>query len=71
MRLALSFVIVGKSELVYECPLGSKDGQANSRDDSQAHVHQFVLHSALDMVEEKMWSTQVGLFLELFNAVQV
>eukprot|EP00512_Aurantiochytrium_limacinum_P001647 CAMPEP_0171492726 /NCGR_PEP_ID=MMETSP0958-20121227/4572_1 /TAXON_ID=87120 /ORGANISM="Aurantiochytrium limacinum, Strain ATCCMYA-1381" /LENGTH=140 /DNA_ID=CAMNT_0012026281 /DNA_START=103 /DNA_END=522 /DNA_ORIENTATION=- len=66
--MALSFVIVGNKELVYECRLAAG---ANQQD--QAHVHQFVMHSALDMVEERMWQTN-GMYLRVvdeFNELQV
>mmetsp|Transcript_10246 Transcript_10246/g.19232 ORF Transcript_10246/g.19232 Transcript_10246/m.19232 type:complete len:144 (+) Transcript_10246:104-535(+) len=66
--MALVFVIVGRDELVYESRFAT-----NSNRDDHAHMDQFVLHSALDMVEEKMWRTQsmsLGVVDE-FNEVQV
>ncbi len=47
---ALAFVIAGPRELVYETRL------AGGREE-QSHVHHFVLHSALDLVDEKAWSS--------------
>lgn len=43
------FMIIGKGEPLYEAELGS-----NNRDD-MAYLHQFILHSSLDMVENAMW----------------
>ena len=45
------FVLVGKSEPVYEVELGS-----NGKDDPAAYLNQFVLHSSLDMIENAMWT---------------
>jgi len=66
--MALHFVMVGQKELVYERRLS----EASARED-QAHVHQFVLHSALDLVEEKMWQTTSSALkvVDEFNDLQV
>ncbi len=51
MSLSAVFVIVGKNDNpLYECELGAKK-------DEQKQLSQFVLHSALDMVDEKMWAS--------------
>ncbi|GBG28971.1 Trafficking protein particle complex subunit 2 [Hondaea fermentalgiana] len=66
--MALAFAVVGAKELVYECRLSAGSGVQD-----QAHVHQFVMHSALDMVEERMWQTS-GMYLRVvdeFNDFQV
>lgn len=42
-------MIIGKGEPLYEAELGS-----NNRDD-MAYLHQFIIHSSLDMVENAMW----------------
>lgn len=66
--MALSFVIASAADLLYECRLSA----GASREDQQ-HVHQFVLNSALDMVEEKKWlSTAMHLkVVDEFNDLQV
>mmetsp|Transcript_8073 Transcript_8073/g.9228 ORF Transcript_8073/g.9228 Transcript_8073/m.9228 type:complete len:156 (+) Transcript_8073:887-1354(+) len=58
----LVFAIVGRDDLVYETEFTSPasssvtESGTTSASDS-AHLHQFVMHSALDVVEEKMWET--------------
>ena len=52
----LSLVIVGKDVPVYEAELGTKRQDSN-------HLHQFILHAALDNVDEAMWGTQ-SMFLK-------
>merc|ERR1712146_758515 len=44
------FVIVGKNNPLYEAEFGVKK-------DEHKHMSQFVLHAALDLVDEKVWST--------------
>mmetsp|Transcript_21302 Transcript_21302/g.37712 ORF Transcript_21302/g.37712 Transcript_21302/m.37712 type:complete len:142 (-) Transcript_21302:869-1294(-) len=44
--MALALVIVGDAELVFEARLSGAF-------EEQAHVHQFIMHSALDLVSEK------------------
>jgi hypothetical protein len=44
------FVIVGKSEPLYEAELGS------TGKDELAYLHQFILHSSLDLVDNVMWT---------------
>jgi hypothetical protein len=43
------FMIVGKNEPLFEIELGS-----TGRDDL-AYLHQFILHSSLDMIDNSMW----------------
>lgn len=57
------FMIVGRNEPLYEADLSSvgnttssSGGRASAGDES-AHLNQFIVHSALDMVERKQWST--------------
>lgn len=55
------FMIVGRNEPLYEADLGSA-GSGNSSSggrssEESAHLNQFIVHSALDMVERKQWST--------------
>lgn len=56
------FMIVGRNEPLYEADLSSVGnsssggGRASSGEES-AHLNQFIVHSALDMVERKQWST--------------
>ncbi|CAN0380389.1 unnamed protein product [Pylaiella littoralis] len=59
------FIIVGRNEPLYEADLNSSGnnigggggGGKVSGGDESAHLNQFILHSALDMVERKQWST--------------
>jgi hypothetical protein len=43
-------MIVGKSEPLYEAELGS------TGKDELAYLHQFILHSSLDLVDNAMWT---------------
>jgi trafficking protein particle complex subunit 2 len=45
------FVLVGSKEPLYKMEL-------KSRKEESAHVDEFLLHSALDIVDELMWTTQ-------------
>ncbi|CAM9686009.1 unnamed protein product [Chrysoparadoxa australica] len=51
--MGLVFMIVGRSEPLYELELQSE----TSQDGDGAHPTQLILHSALDMVERKQWTT--------------
>ena len=51
-RIMVVFMIVGKSEPLYEAELGS------SGKDELAYLYQFILHSSLDMVDNAMWANQ-------------
>lgn len=45
------FVLVGSKEPLYKMEM-------KSRKEESAHVDEFLLHSALDIVDEMMWTTQ-------------
>ncbi|CAM9169488.1 unnamed protein product [Sphacelaria rigidula] len=51
-------MIVGRNEPLYEADfsINSSAGKPSGGDES-AHLNQFIIHSALDMVERKQWST--------------
>ncbi|RHZ79504.1 hypothetical protein Glove_144g123 [Diversispora epigaea] len=57
------FVIVGtKDNPIYELEFGTsglKSGNidSNLKKDESKHLNQFIVHSALDLVEEMQWST--------------
>ena len=57
------FMIVGRSEPLYETDISSagtsssSSGGMSGRGDESAHLNQFIVHSALDMVDRKQWST--------------
>eukprot|EP00903_Cladosiphon_okamuranus_P006005 g5925.t1 len=57
------FMIVGRSEPLYEADLtsvgnnSSGGGARASAGEESAHLNQFIVHSALDMVDRKQWST--------------
>eukprot|EP00898_Chlorokybus_atmophyticus_P004368 jgi/Chlat1/4932/Chrsp31S04853 len=54
MSAVASFVIVGKGDVpVYTAEFGT------AKKDDAAHLHQFVLHAALDIVQEAAWSTNL------------
>mmetsp|Transcript_27485 Transcript_27485/g.27705 ORF Transcript_27485/g.27705 Transcript_27485/m.27705 type:complete len:132 (+) Transcript_27485:221-616(+) len=43
------FMIIGRSDPLYEIDLGS------SSKDELAYLHQFIMHSSLDLIENAMW----------------
>ena len=49
IEIMVVFMIVGKNEPLFEIELGS-----TGRDDL-AYLHQFILHSSLDMIDNTMW----------------
>jgi len=49
----LTFVIVGDDTPIYECELRA----GGKREDTINYLHEFVLHAALDNVEETIWTT--------------
>lgn len=57
------FVIVGKSDPLYEVELGS------SGKEDLAYLSQFILHSSLDMVDNAMWSNSSTCVLFSLNYV--
>lgn len=48
------FMIIGKTEPLYELSLVSPGG--NDALSELAYLHQFILHSSLDLVHSHMWS---------------
>lgn len=70
----LTFVIVGHEDRpVYEADLSSRAVDVSGRDDRAQYLHQFVLHAALDGVEELQWQTP-NMYLSVvdkFNNLQV
>lgn len=53
--------------------LNASAGETASRDDRAQYLHQFVLHAALDAVEEQQWqATHMNLgIVDKFNHLQV
>ena len=73
----LTFVIVGDEDHpIFEADLAARGGDAATRDDQSSrsqYLHQFVLHAALDAVEEQQWQTSamhLGV-VDKFNNLQV
>ncbi|VDO04568.1 unnamed protein product [Rodentolepis nana] len=55
MRGAYYFVIVGQEDIpLFEITQGQTQKNADPKNDIR-YLYQFVAHSALDMVDEKMW----------------
>lgn len=69
----LTFVIVGLDDHpIFEADLAVR-GESGSRDDRAQYLHQFVLHAALDAVEEQQWqgpNMNLGV-VDKFNNLQV
>jgi hypothetical protein len=70
----LSLVIVGHEDHpIFEADLSSKASDSAVRDERAQYLHQFVLHAALDAVEEQLWGTSamhLGV-VDRFNNLQV
>jgi len=47
------FVIVSKED----CPIFEIELLNNSKRDDAMHLHQFILHASLDLIDEKIWDT--------------
>ncbi|CAI0378608.1 unnamed protein product [Linum tenue] len=59
MATTASFIIVSRNDIpIYEAEVGS----ATKREDA-AQLHQFVLHAALDIVQDLAWTTS-AMFLK-------
>ena len=60
------FMIVGKSEPLYEADIATGI-------DELAYLHQFILHSSLDMVQSAMWINSATYLrvVDRFNALQI
>lgn len=58
-----TFMIVSKEDVPqYECDFSASGAQAagyapGGKKDDAAHLHQFVMHAALDFVDERAWET--------------
>jgi hypothetical protein len=48
----MMFMLVGRSDPIYDADFGPDLRQSKSE---LAYLHQFVAHSALDMIEATMW----------------
>lgn len=61
------FLIVGKSEPLYEAELGG------SGENELAYMHQFILHSSLDMIQSAMWNNNATFLrtVDRFNSLLV
>ncbi|RMZ53210.1 hypothetical protein APUTEX25_005199, partial [Auxenochlorella protothecoides] len=70
----LHFVIVGQNDHpIFEADLSSKAGDASHREERPQYLYHFVLHAALDAVEEQEWafpSMHLGV-VDRFNNFQV
>lgn len=60
------FMIVGKSEPLYEADIGAAS-------DDLSYLHQFILHSSLDMLSTVVWSNSSTYLknIDRFNSLQV
>jgi hypothetical protein len=60
------FMIVGKSEPLYEADIGAVS-------DDLSYLHQFILHSSLDMLSTVLWSNSSTYLknIDRFNSLQV
>eukprot|EP00271_Cylindrocystis_brebissonii_P020129 TRINITY_DN6531_c0_g1_i2.p1 TRINITY_DN6531_c0_g1~~TRINITY_DN6531_c0_g1_i2.p1 ORF type:complete len:136 (+),score=18.51 TRINITY_DN6531_c0_g1_i2:122-529(+) len=74
MASTACFVIVGRNDNpIYE----SEVGNAPKKDEAGAHLHQFILHAALDIVQDVVWTSNnmymkvVDKFNDLFVSVYV
>eukprot|EP01035_Chromulina_nebulosa_P022340 gene22340-28930_t len=66
------FMIIGKNEPLYEMTLTSSQTPGDMLTEL-AYLHQFILHSSLDMVQSVMWSNN-STFLKVvdrFNSLIV
>ncbi|KAI9193575.1 Sedlin [Polychytrium aggregatum] len=53
------FVIVGtKDNPIYEAEFGGIGASKDKGKEEHVHLNQFIVHSALDLVEELQWATQ-------------
>ncbi|KAJ4777913.1 Trafficking protein particle complex subunit 2 [Rhynchospora pubera] len=70
MTTTACFIVVSKNDIpIYEAEVGSTVRQKQE----QAHQHQFILHAALDLVQDLAWTTS-AMFLrsvDRFNDLTV
>ncbi|KAJ3327729.1 Trafficking protein particle complex subunit 2B [Blyttiomyces sp. JEL0837] len=58
-------VVGSRDNPLYEAEFGPIS-KPDSKKDDQKHLHQFIVHSSLDIVEELMWGTN-GMYLKTFD----
>ncbi|KAL2643368.1 hypothetical protein R1flu_010955 [Riccia fluitans] len=59
MASTACFVIVGRND----CPIYESEVGTAPKKDEATHLHQFILHAALDVVQDAVWLTN-GMFLK-------
>ena len=65
--------IVAQDDPLYEAELSAGGRGGRSGAEAAAHLHQFVVHAALDMAEEAAWNTN-SMYLKVvdtFNNLQI
>jgi hypothetical protein len=65
----LLFVIVGRSEPLYEAEF-LKRGTTGQSSDATTRQNYFVLHSSLDLVENAAWATS-NMYLKVVDKVNI
>ena len=56
--MAPVLMIIGKDEPLYEADFGKGGSVPDGKEEQEgSHLHQFVIHAALDLVEDRMWGT--------------
>ncbi len=60
------FMIVGKSEPIYQADMASANEELG-------YLHQFILHSSLDMLQTVMWTNSATFLrvIDRFNSLQI
>lgn len=60
------FMIVGKTEPLYEADIGAES-------DELSYLHQFILHSSLDLINTAMWTNNTTFLrvVDRFNSLQI
>lgn len=63
------FMIIGKGEPIYEAEIQT----VGSSTDELSYLHQFILHSSLDMLNSVIWSNQQAYLkvIDKFNALLI
>ncbi|BBN12836.1 trafficking protein particle complex subunit 2 [Marchantia polymorpha subsp. ruderalis] len=62
MASTACFVIVGRND----CPIYESEVGTAPKKDEATHLHQFILHAALDIVQDVVWTTN-GMFLKVVD----